>query len=285
MFDHVTLRTVRPDASERFYDDGAEAARDRADVQRRGPRRVGRLLDRAGRRPGAAHPRPAHRVRRAEARARGRVLAGGHGGGLPRRRRARAAARVPGGLLRLVPARPGRQQRRGRPPRGDARAAGTSTTCGSASPTSTLHGASTRRSRRTAASALGPDTRERAQFAGRERLVLRPGGRSRHGEPAPRVRRRRRRRRSRPSTAPRPAPATATTARRASARSTTRATTARSCSTPTATTSRSSTTTAERPDRPPGSAGRSNGGWVGWRGGRRGGQRRNAGRLIGRLRR
>jgi hypothetical protein len=76
---------------------------------------VGRLLARAcrGREPG--HAAAPHRVRGAHARARRRLLAGRHRGRLSRRRPTRAAAAVHGGLLRLVPARPQRQQRRGRP--------------------------------------------------------------------------------------------------------------------------------------------------------------------------
>ena len=99
------------------------------------------------------------------ARARRRVLAGRHRGGIPGRWRARPAPPVQRRLLRRVPARPRRQQRRGRPSRVDARRAETSTISGSASPTSTRRPGSTRRSARRRASGSGERRASATQFA------------------------------------------------------------------------------------------------------------------------
>ena len=118
-------------------------------------RRVGRLLARRGRRRRSRSTRrPAHRLRRAVARARRRVLARRHRGRLPRRRRARARGRstattttAPSCSIPTATApRPCTTAR--------CATAATSTTSGSASPTSRRRSASTRRSRRTPASAL-----------------------------------------------------------------------------------------------------------------------------------
>jgi hypothetical protein len=73
---------------------------------------MGRLLDRARSRRSPGDARVACRLRRALTPARGRVLARRHHRGTPRRRSARPAAGVRGRLLRRLPARPRRQQRR-----------------------------------------------------------------------------------------------------------------------------------------------------------------------------
>ena len=129
---------------------GSAHARDRAD---RGPTttRVGRLLVRAGR-VGEPVTSGLHVAFVAPTRGdvdefwRAGTEAGYRDDGAPG-----LAPAVPRGLLRLVPARPGRQQRRGGAPRRDAGRGG-STTSGSASRTSPRRRPSTRWSRRSPAS-------------------------------------------------------------------------------------------------------------------------------------
>ena len=106
------------------------AARHRADGVGRGGRRVVGLLARRRRAGEGAHAAAARRLPRPVAPGRRAVLARGHRGRLPERRAAGAAAALRRRLLRRVPARPGRQQRRGRPQR-PRPARGRSTTSGS----------------------------------------------------------------------------------------------------------------------------------------------------------
>ena len=159
--------------------------------------------------------------------------------------------RLHAGVLRRLPARPGRQQHRGRLPRATTASRARSTTCGCARRTS-------RRSTRLLRDdrpgrrlrgppPLTPSTRTSSATTGSFSFVARrradrarphrvPGATTDAIVDAFHARRDRRR-------------LHATTAPPASGRSTTPATTAPSCSTPTATTSRPSTTTAEQ--RPP----------------------------------
>src|SRR4051794_37387469 len=100
--------------------DRPDPARDPDELSDERVRGMGRFLAHAQRRGPPADDRVAPRVRRTVARPRRGVLAGGPRRRPPRRRAARPAPAVPAGLLRLVPAQPGRQQRRGggpqRPP-------------------------------------------------------------------------------------------------------------------------------------------------------------------------
>ena len=123
VFDHVGIRVADRAESVRFYD--TVLARSASTTCSSAPR-VGRLLDRAPtRQPVRA---PAHRLLRAHPRAVD-AFQRRRRGRLPRRRRARARPST-AGLLRRVPARPRRQQRRGGAPRRTAYPAHRSTTCG-----------------------------------------------------------------------------------------------------------------------------------------------------------
>ena len=113
MFDHlVMIRVSDRDASAALLRDRAG----RADVRRRRLRRVGRLRDRGG---GRRASGPGHLHVGFAAPSREEVDAFWRRGsrrGLPKRRRAGVAAAVPARLLRRLPPRPGRQQRRGGAP-------------------------------------------------------------------------------------------------------------------------------------------------------------------------
>ncbi len=189
-----------------------------------------------------AHRAPAHRLRRREPRGRRRVVAAHGRRRLPKRRRAGPAPAVQRHLLRRLRPRSRRQLGRGRPPPPKP------------------HGrdgpplAADDRPRRDAALLRGGRARgrhpARARRAGasrlhrRRRLVHVRPRRGADEARAPRLRRRGPRAgRGVPPAGDSP-PGSRTTARRASARSTTPATTARSCSTPSETTSRPSSTTA-----------------------------------------
>src|SRR3954452_8399362 len=95
--------------------DRPDPARDPDELSDERVRRMGRFLAHAQRRGPPADDRVAPRVRRTVARPRRGVLAGGPRRRPPRRRAARPAPAVPAGLLRLLPAQPGRQQHRGGP--------------------------------------------------------------------------------------------------------------------------------------------------------------------------
>ena len=117
MFDRVTIRAADREASERFY---GVVLRTLGDEQSRTDARDARWADFTVRQADERHPatRNLHVGFVADTRSRvDEFWRTGTHAGYTRRRRAGPAPRVHAGLLRRLPARPGRQQRGGRPPR------------------------------------------------------------------------------------------------------------------------------------------------------------------------
>ena len=115
VFDHVTIRVSNREASERFYDTvlaalGIEKTYSDAHFAEWNDFSLAEHERRA-----PAHETSPHRLRGADARRRRPLLGSRDGSRISRRRPSRAPAAVHRGLLRRLPARPGRKQRRGGP--------------------------------------------------------------------------------------------------------------------------------------------------------------------------